>query len=179
MFVSNENENKQLGYEKNNQKFLVNDGVHLYFSNVFDQTGEGKLPMVKHKLRRILVDYGMCQTCMEINQKLNFIKVFYADPQAKELKNFLLQRLNDFNKESQAVEVIISLEGQSCSPPEISRGIKSYPGLTNLLYQEFILESRSYSLVDGNPYNQMKEIIKCGNLQPSLPLTSILAEGVD
>ena len=105
---NNENEKLCFKYEKNNQKVLVNGGVQLYFSNVFSSSGEGKVPTIKPKLKKILVDFGMCQTVLEINQKLNFIKVFYRDETARELKNFLLQKFSK-TKSNQAIELFISL----------------------------------------------------------------------
>ena len=173
-----ENENKQLCYENFNQKFLVNGGVCLFFGNVFDQIDRDKLPMIKYKLRKILVDYGLCQTCLEINQRLDFIKVWYRDLCAVELKGKLLQKYNS-TKESQEIELAISLEGSLVSLPSNIVGIRTYTGLTKLLFQEFISESRSYSLVDDNPFNEMRNIIKQGNLASTLPLSAILAEGVD
>ena len=167
----------QLSDEKNNQ-YLTNDGVCLFFSNVFDQTDNNKLPMIKEKLRRILVDFGMCQTFMEINQKLDFIKVWYKDPKATELRGNLLQRFNQ-SKESQAIEISISLEDSLVTLPEVEKGIKTYTGLTVLLFQEFIQLTKSRSLVDDDPYNEMKEIIKQGNLAAPEPLSTILAEEVD
>ena len=153
---NNENEKLCFNYEKNNQKVLVNGGVCLFFKNVFFSTGEGKLPSIKPKLKKILVDFGMCQTYLEINQKLNFIKVFYKDEQAKELKGLLLQRFNQ-SKESQ---------------PDKGK-IRTYTGLTKLLFQEFISASTPISLVDDNPFNEIKEVIRKGNLSPTEPLKSI------
>ena len=168
-----ENEIRAVSYEKNNQKVLANGGVCIYFGNVFDQTVTGKLPMIKLKLRKILVDFGFCQTALEINQSLNFIRIFYRDESARELKGTFLQRFNDFNKESQAIEVSISLEGSSCSPPKTSREVKTYSGLTKLIYQEFIQSIESKSMIDLNPLNEMKEIIRKGNLAACVPLESI------
>ena len=74
-----ENEIQADSYEKNNQKVLVNGGVCLFFKNVFDQNFKSKVPVIKLKLRKILIDFGMCQTALEIDQKLNFIKVFYTE----------------------------------------------------------------------------------------------------
>lgn len=180
MIVNTENEIGQLYDENFNQKVLVNGGVSVYFWNVFLSSNDGKLPMIKNKLRQILVDYGLCQTCIEIDQKLNFIKVWYRDPKAIELKELYVPLRRDNNtKESQAIELVISLEGSMCSPPKISRGIKSYTGLTKLLFQDFISESRSYSLADDNPFNEMKIIIQKGNLAACVPLESIFSEGVD
>lgn len=174
MFVNSENEVLAADYEKNNQKFLANDGVQLYFSNVFVSNGESKLPTIKNKLRRILVDFGLCQTCMEINQ-MGFIKVWYIDEQAKELRGLLLQRFNDKeHKASQAIELSISLEGSLVSSLEVEREIKTYSGLTKLLYQEFIMEINSSSMIDNDPFNEIKTIIQKGNLAPTLPLESIL-----
>ena len=168
---NNENEKLCFNYEKNNQKVLVNGGVCLFFKNVFFSTGEGKLPSIKPKLKKILVDFGMCQTYLEINQKLNFIKVFYKDEQAKELKGLLLQRFNQ-SKESQAIELSISLEDSLVSPPDKGK-IRTYTGLTKLLFQEFISASTPISLVDDNPFNEIKEVIRKGNLSPTEPLKSI------
>ena len=168
-----ENEIQQLYDENSNQKVLANGGVQLYFSNVFSSNGEGRLPTIKHKLRKILVDFGLCQTALEINQSLNFIRIFYRDESARELKGTFLQRFNDFNKESQAIEVSISLEGSSCSPPKTSREVKTYSGLTKLIYQEFIQSIESKSMIDLNPLNEMKEIIRKGNLAACVPLESI------
>lgn len=177
---NNENEVKQLFDEKFNQKVLINGGVQLYFSSVFDQTVAGKLPTIKHKLRKILVDFGLCQTILEINQKLNFVKVWYRDEQAVELKElFVPLRRDNKTKNSQAIELVINLEGNSCSPPKIFREIRTYTGLTKLLFQEFIQLTKSRSLVDDDPYNEMKEIIKQGNLAAPEPLSTILAEEVD
>ena len=171
---TNENEVKQLFDEKNNQKVLTDDGVCLFFSNIFDQTDDNKLPMIKLKLRRILVDFGLCQTCMEINQRLGFIKVWYIDEQAKELRGLLLQRLNDKeHRTSQAIELSISLEDSLVTLPDKEGKIKNYTGLTKLIYQEFIQPMESRSLVDDDPFNEMKEIIKQGNLASSLPLSAI------
>lgn len=167
-----ENEIRQLGYEKNNQKFLANSGVQLFFSNVFLSSESGKLPIIKEKLRRILVDFGLCQTTLEINQKLNFVKVWFIDEQAKELKGTLLQRYNG-NKESQAIELSVNLEGSLVNLPSKLGKIKTYTGLTKLLFQEFIQPTKSRSLVDDDPYNQMEKIIKQGNLSPTLPLQAI------
>lgn len=180
MFVANENENSCLLDEKNNQKFLANSGVCTYFGNVFLPVDGNKLPTIKYKLRKILVDYGLSKTCTEINQKLDFIKVWYIDPNSTELRGFLLQRYNDKQyKDSQAIEVSISLEGSLVVPPEVVREIKVYPGLTRLLFQEFIEEPKVRSMIDNNPYGEMKEIIHKGNLAPTVPLQAILAEGVD
>lgn len=167
-------ENEKLIFnDKNfNQKVLTGGGVQLYFSNVFDQTGKGKLPTIKLKLRKILIDFGLCQTALEINQKLDFIKIFYRDETARELKNFLLQKFNQ-KKSNQAIELSISLEDSLITLPDKERKIKSYPGLTKLLFQEFISESLSTSLIDNNPFNEIKEIIQKGNLSPSEPLESI------
>ena len=179
MFVSNENENICLFDEENNQKILVNGGVCTYFGNVFSSNGEGKLPMIKGKLRKILVDFGLSKTCTEINQKLDFIKVWYIDPNSTELRGFLLQRYNDKqHKDSQAIEVDIGIEGSLVSPPKTSRGIKTYTGLTKLLFQEFVEEPKVRSMIDNSPYGEMKEIIHKGNQSPTVPLESILAKGV-
>ena len=175
---TNENENEQLDDKNFNQKFLVNGGVVVYFGNVFAEVGEGKLPIIKHKLRKILVDFGLCQTCMEISQDLGYIKIWYQDLQAIELRGILLQRFNQA-KESQAIELVISFEGNSCSPPKITRGIKTYTGLTKLIYQEFISETESRSLADDDPYNQIREVIKQGNLSLSQPLESIFRGELD
>ena len=166
-----ENEIQVTSYEKNNQKVLVNGGVQLYFSNVFDQTTKLKVPVIKPKLKKILLDFGLCQTALEINQKLNFIKVFYKDEQAKELKGLLLQKFNQ-KKSNQAIELSISLEGSLVVPPDKGK-IKTYTGLTKLLFQEFILESLPTSLIDNNPFNEIKEVIRKGNLAPIIPLESI------
>jgi len=174
---NNENEKLCFKYEKNNQKVLTNGGVQLFFKNVFDQTTKSKVPTIKHKLKKILVDFGLCQTYLEINRKLNFIKVFYRDECARELKGLLLQRFSQ-SKESQAIELSISLEDSLVTPPDKGK-IKTYTGLTKLLFQEFISESTPISLVDGNPYNDIKTIIQKGNLAASEPLQAILAEGVD
>ena len=177
---NNENENEQLCYENFNQKFLVNGGVAIYFGNVFGEVAEGKLPTIKNKLRKILVDFGLVQTCIEINQSLNSIKVWYQDPKAMELRElFVPLRRDNKTKESQAIELVISLEGSLCSPPRVSRGIKIYTGLTKLLFQEFIAGTESRSLVDDDPYNQIKEVIKQGNQSPCVPLQCIFGEGVD
>ena len=166
-----ENEIQVTSYEKNNQKVLVNGGVCLYFSNVFLPSESGKLPMIKNQLRKILIDYGLCQTYLEINQKLNYIKVWYKDEQAKELKGLLLQKFNQ-KKSNQAIELFISLEGSLIVPPDKGK-IKSYPGLTKILFQEFISKSAPISMIDDNPYNEVKTIIQQGNLSPSEPLESI------
>ena len=174
---STENEKLCFNDEKNNQKVLTGGGVQLYFSNVFDQTLEGRLPIIKPKLRKILVDFGLCQTLVEINQRLGFIKVWYKDECARELKGLLLQRFNQ-SKSNQAIELSISLEDSLVTPPDKGK-IKTYIGLTKLLFREFIQQIESRSLVDDNPFNEMKEIIKQGNLAPSVPLESIFIEGVD
>ena len=175
MFNS-ENEIRAVSYESFNQKFLTNGGVSVYFGNVFTSPEKGKLPTIKHKLRKILVDFGMCQTCMEINQELNYIKVWYQDFKAMELKEFYVpfQRFNDKNhKSSQAIEISMSLEGGVCSPPKITRGIKTYTGLTKLLFQEFIQLTESRSLSTNDPFNEIKEVIRKGNLAASEPLCCI------
>ena len=177
MFVANENDFEQLGYEKNNQ-YLANSGVCIHFGNVFLPVDGNKLPTIKHKLRKILVDYGLCQTHVEINQSLDFIKVWYQDPKSIELKGLLLQRFNQI-KESKAIELSISIEGNSVIPPDREGKIRTYTGLTKLLFQEFIEETSSSSMIDSDPYNQMKTIIKQGNLMPTVPLESILVKGVD
>ena len=157
----------------------MNGGVCIYFGNVFDQTGKDKLPMIKYKLRKILVDFGMCQTCVEINQELNYIRIWYRDPKSIELKGILLQRFNDKeHKSSQAIEININFEGQVCSPPKTERGIKTYTGLTKFLFQEFIQSTKSRSMADDNPYNEMRTIIQKGNQSPTVPLESILIEEV-
>ena len=154
-----ENEIQVTSYEKNNQKVLVNGGVQLYFSNVFDQTTKSKVPVIKPKLKKILLDFGLCQTALEINQKLNFIKVFYKDESARELKGILLQKFNKA-KESQAIELVISLEDSLVTLPDKILGIKAYTGLTKLLFQEFISASTPISMIDDNPYNEVREIIR-------------------
>ena len=169
---TNENGVKQLCYENFNQKFLVNGGVQLFFGNVFLPVEGEKLPMIKNKLRKILVDFGLVQTCIEIDQKLDFIKVWYKDPKATELRGNLLQRFNQ-SKESQAIEISISLEDSLVTPPDKEGKIKTYTGLTKLIYQESIQSTESRTLIDDNPYNEMKEIIKQGNLSPCVPLESI------
>lgn len=177
---TNENEVQQLCYENFNQKVLMDGGVQLYFSNVFVSNGESKLPTIKSKLRKILVDYGLCQTSVEIDQKLNFIKVWYQDPKAMELKElFVPLRRDNKTKNSQAIELVINLEGSLVIPLKTERGTKTYTGLTKLIYQEFIEETKSSSMIDDNPYNQIETIIKQGNLSPTEPLSAILAEGVD
>ena len=167
------NENEKLCFkDKNfNQKVLADGGVQLYFSNVFFSNEEGKLPTIKPKLRKILIDFGLAQTALKIDQRLNFIKVWYKDEFARELEGLLLQRFNQ-SKESQAIELSISLEDSLTTPPDKGK-IKSYPGLTKLLFQEFISESMSHSLVDDNPFNEIKSIIQKGNLAPTEPLESI------
>ena len=110
---------------------------------------------------------------MEINQELNYIKVWYRDLQATELKGLLLQKFNQ-SKESQAIELVISLEGNLVSSSKISREVRTYTGLTKLIYQEFIQSTESNSMIDDSPYNQIREFIKQGNLSPTVPLESIL-----
>ena len=168
---NSENEIQVTSYEKNNQKVLADGGVCLYFKNVFDQTKKSKVPTIKHKLKKILVDFGLCQTDLEIDQRLNFIKVWYRDESARELKGLLLQKFNQ-KKSNQAIELSISLEGSFAVPPSKGK-IKTYTGLTKLLFQEFISESTPISLVDDNLYNEIKEVIRKGNLSPTEPLSSI------
>ena len=168
---NSENEIQADSYEKNNQKVLVNGGVCLFFKNVFDQTKKSKVPTIKPKLRKILIDFGLAQTALKIDQKLDFIKIFYRDEPARELKGLLLQKFNQ-SKESQAIELSISLEDSLVSPPDKGK-IRTYTGLTKLLFQEFISESTPISLVDDNPFNEIKEVIRKGNLSPTIPLESI------
>ena len=172
MIVNTENEIQQLYDENFNQKVLANGGVCIYFGNVFLSVDGNKLPTIKHKLRKILVDFGLCQTCIEIAQKLNFIEVWYVDPKSTELKGLLLQRYNS-SKESQAIEINIEIEGSLVSPSSKEGKLKRYNGLTKLLYQEFIQPTKSSSMIDDSPYNEMKTIIKQGNLAPTVPLQSI------
>ena len=174
---NSENEIQVTNYEKNNQKVLVDGGVCLFFKNVFDQTTKSKVPTIKPKLKKILVDFGLCQTALEINQKLNFIKVWYKDEFARELKGLLLQKFNKA-KESQAIELSISLEDSLITPPDKGK-IRTYTGLTKLLFQEFISASTPISLVDDNPFNEIKEVIRKGNLSPSEPLSSIFRGELD
>ena len=169
--LNNENEKLLINDENFNKKFLTGGGVCLFFSNVFYQTGKNKLSTIKPKLRRILVDFGLVQTCIEIDQKLDFIKVWYVDEQARELKNFLLQKFNQ-DKISQAIGLSISLEDSLVVPPDRGK-IKTYTGLTKLLFQEFISASTPISLIDDNPFNEIKEVIRKGNLAPIIPLESI------
>ena len=166
-------ENEKLCFkDKNfNQKVLADGGVCLFFKNVFDQTMKSKVPVIKPKLKKILIDFGLCQTYLEINQKLNFIKVFYKDESARELKNVLLQKFNKA-KSNQAIELSISLEGSLVTPPDKGK-IRTYTGLTKLLFQEFISASTPISMIDDNPFNEIKEIIQKGNLKPTEPLESI------
>ena len=167
-----ENEKLCFNDEKNNQKVLTNGGVQLYFSNVFSSNGEGRVPVIKSKLKKILVDFGLCQTALEIDQRLNFIRVWYKDEQTKELKGLLLQRFNQ-SKSNQAIELSISLEDSLVSPPDKEGKIKSYPGLTKLLFREFISESTPISMIDDSPYNGIRKIIQQGNLSLTIPLESI------
>lgn len=169
---TNENEKLLIDYENFNKKILTGNGVQLFFSNVFLPTEGKKLSAIKPKLRKILVDFGLCQTLLEINQKLNYIKVWYIDEQAENLKNLLLQKFNQ-NQNSQAIELIINIEGSSVDSPNKEGQIKTYSGLTKFLFQEFISASASISLVDDSPFNEMKEIIRKGNLAPTMPLESI------
>ena len=173
-----ENEKLCFDDEKNNQKVLTDGGVCLFFKNVFDQNFKSKVPLIKLKLRKILIDFGMCQTALEIDQKLNFIKVFYKDESARELKNVLLQKFN-LNKSNQAIELFISLEGSLVTPLDREGKIKSYPGLTKLLFQEFISASTPISMIDDNPFNEIKEIIQKGNLKPTEPLERIFRRELD
>lgn len=180
MFVNSENEVLAADYEKNNQKFLANDGVQLYFSNVFDQIVTGKLPTIKYKLRKILVDFGLSQTCLEVNQSLNYVKIWYRDSKATELRGNLLQRFNDKeHRTSQAIELSISLEGSLVSSSSKERKIRTYTGLMKLIYQEFVQSVESSSMIDDDPFNEMETIIQKGNFAPTMPLSAILAEGVD
>lgn len=178
---TNENEKLLIDYENFNKKIykkiLTGDGVQLFFSNVFTSRKDDKLPEIKPKLKKILVDFGLCQTYLEINQTLNFIKVWYKDESAQELKNFLLQKFNQ-NENNQSIELSISLVSSLVTPPDKGK-IKTYTGLTKLLFQEFISASTSISLIDDNPFNEIKLIIQKGNLAASKPLESILMEGVD
>lgn len=178
--LSNENEIQQLGYENFNQKFLANSGVCVYFGNVFLPVEGQKLPVIKSKLRQILVDFGLSKTHVEISQELGSVTIWYRDPKAKELKGLLLQRFNDLNRESQALEINISLEDSVSSPKGLGE-IRTYTGLTRMLYQEFIKESKVFSLADSSVmkfYSDMREIIQKGNLAASEPLQAILTEEV-
>lgn len=56
---NNENEKLLINDENFNKKFLTGDGVCLFFSKVFDQTGKNRLLTIKPKLRKILVDFGL------------------------------------------------------------------------------------------------------------------------
>lgn len=173
-----ENEKLLIDDENFNKKILTGNGVQLFFSNVFLPTEGKKLPAIKPKLRKILVDFGLCQTLLEINQKLNYIKVWYVDEQARELKGLLLQKFNR-SKDNQSIELSINLEGSLVTLSNRTAEVKTYSGLTKFLFQEFISASASISLVDDSPFNEIKEIIRKGNLSPSVPLESILIEGVD
>lgn len=180
--LNNENENEQLGYQNFNQKFLCNGGVAIYFGNVFLPAENGKLPMLKSKLRQVLVDFGLSKTYAEINQELGCIKVLYQDFQSTELKGLLLQRFNDLNRESQAVEIDIAIEGYFVPSPKSSGQVRTYNGLTDLLYREFIIEPQVFSLSDSSVmefYEQMRKTIQKGNLAPPVPLESIFRGEVD
>ena len=169
---STENEKLCFNDEKNNQKVLTDGGVCLYFANVFLPSESGKLPMIKNQLRKILIDFGLAQTALEIDQRLNFIKVWYKDESARELKGILLQKFNK-TESNQAIELSISLEGSLITSPDKILGIRTYTGLTKLLFQEFISESTPISMIDDSPYNEIREIIQQGNLKPTEPLESI------
>lgn len=174
--LNSENEIRAVSYENFNQKFLVNGGVCAYFGNVFLPVEDGKLPMLKLKLRQVLVDFGLSKTHTEINQKLGSVTIWYRDFKVNELKGRLLQKFNDFNKESQAVEVDIAIEGCFAPSPKSSGQVRTYTGLTDLLYREFIIEPQVFSLSDSSVmefYEQMRKTIQKGNLAPPVPLESI------
>lgn len=175
---NHENEKLLINDENFNKKILTGDGVCLFFSKVFDQTGKNRLPTIKPKLKKILVDFGLVQTCVEINQKLNFIKVWYIDEQAVSLKGLLLQRFNQ-SKSNQAIELSISLEGSLVVTPDKSGKVKTYSGLTKFLFQEFIQPTKSSSMIDDDPFNEIKTIIQKGNLAPTMPLESIFRGELD
>lgn len=176
------NEVRQLYDKKNNQKFLINGGVRLFFNNIFLPNESDKLPMLKAKLRQVLVDFGLSRTHVEINQKLNSLSVYYRDPMAKELHKQCILLLRDSkSKSSQAIELVIDTEGNLVSPNSDGE-IKTYSGLTKLLYQEFILEPQVFSLADSSVmkfYADVKETIQKGNLVACVPLSAILTEEVD
>ncbi len=170
----------QLLFDENfNQKFLTNGGVCIYFGNVFLPVEGEKLPMIKNKLRQILVNFGLNKTYMEINQELNSIVVWYRDLKATELRGKLLQRYNS-DKKSQALEVNINLEGAISSPRSFDGQVRTYDGLTGLIYQEFIQPVESVGIPESIAfYSKLQEIIQKGNLVACVPLSAILTEEVD
>ena len=177
MFVNSENEIGQLFYQNFNQKYLMNSGVRLFFGNVFLPVEGKKLPVIKSKLRKILVDFGLNGTHVEISQKLNSLSVYYRDLMAEELrKQCIPLRRDNGNKTSQAIELVIDTEGSLVFPSSDGE-IRTYTGLTRFIYQEFIEEQQIFSLADSSVmkfYEQMKKTIQKGNLAPTMPLESIL-----
>lgn len=171
MIVNNENEIRLPEYQNFNQKFLTNDGVCAVFMNAFGEVAEGKLPTIRPKLRKILVDFSLRKTYVELNPILGIVQVFFRDCLAEELRRFLLQKFNQ-SKTDQSVELNIRMD--VCPAPKKADGqVKTYSGLTRFLFQEFIQQAEPRNLIDDDPYNQMKEIIKQGNISPSVPLESI------
>lgn len=177
---TNENGIWQLGYQNFNQKFLANEGVSVYFGNVFLPFEGKKLPVIKSKLRQILVDFGLSKTHVEINQELGSVTIWYRDSKSKELRGNLLQRYNDkWHKKSQAIEISISLEGGLSSPSSDGQ-VRTYDGLTRLIYQEFIQPVESVGIPESIAfYSKLQETIQKGNLAACVPLESILIEGVE
>ena len=179
---NDENEKLLASYKNFNQNekfFLANNGVFVYFGKVFNfPEDKSKLPTIKPKLRRILVDYGL-KTYFEINRELNCITIYYQDSKAESLRGKLLQKyhMNPYNchPNSESVEIFISLTGSATLPKNLSGKIHQYEGLTEIFYQEFILPEIAQNLIEITEFEiQLKEIIKLGNSASQMPLESIL-----
>lgn len=178
MIDNSENEKLGLGYENFNQKFLCNNGVCAVFMNAFDEVVEGKLPMIKSKLRQVLVNFGLGKTYTELCPEVGIVRVYFRDCSAKELKGILLQKYNE-TKTDQSVE--LSIRTDVCPAPKKADGqVKTYTGLTKFLFQEFIQQAEPKNLTESLEfYTQLKSLIQKGNQSPPEPLQAIFRGEVE
>lgn len=107
---------------------------------------------------------------MEINQELNFITIWYRDLKAEELRGNLLQRYNyKWHKKSQTIEISINLEGGLSSPSSDGQ-VRTYDGLTRLIYQEFIQPVESVGIPESIAfYSKLQETFRRATKAPHSP----------
>lgn len=173
-------------------KKLINDGICATFYNSFESDGR----MLKNQLKKIIVDYNLKSTRLEVLRDVGMIKIYFIDKLAKvALKDKLLQsRSHKFlqknqqgqfeNPQSQAVELNINLEGSLIDVGDYfkysSEYIRDYDGLTKLLYKEFFQIEQVKNISQSVEfYNKIKSIIAVGNAGYSYEIENILQEYQD
>lgn len=153
---------------------IINNGVKLYFTKVFDSKTGG----LKLKLWHWYNDYFQFTRC-EFDKNLDTFAVYYKDSNATS-KGVVIRHFTS----GDGMDINIHLAGSLVSEPTKNyvgnKFVSDFTGFTEFVYNEFFETNPIKSMVEtAKDSARIEEIINQGRISTKSLINSVVAEFID